>query len=60
MAYQPRASHTDADRNLISNIHARGTNAQEAAVRILKLAARMMYTRASGYLLREESSALKE
>ena len=33
MAYQPRASHTDADRNLISNIHARGTNAQEAAVR---------------------------
>ncbi len=42
MAYQPRTSHTDADRNLISNIHARGTNAQEAAVRILKLAARMM------------------
>ena len=60
MAYQPRTSHTDADRNLISNIHARGTNAQDAAVRILKLAARMMNRRASGYLLREESSALEE
>ena len=24
MAYRPRAGHTDADRNLISNIHARG------------------------------------
>ena len=24
MAYEPRMSHTDANRNLISNIHARG------------------------------------
>src|SRR5271165_3829709 len=35
MAYQPRPSHTDANRNLISNIHARGLNPQAAAVRIL-------------------------
>ena len=27
MAYRPRATHTDADRNLISNIHARGLSA---------------------------------
>jgi len=60
MAYQPRMSHTDADRNLISNIHARGTNAREAAARILNLATRMMTTRASGYLLREESPALED
>jgi ethanolamine ammonia-lyase small subunit len=59
MAYQPRMSHTDADRNLISNIHARGTNALDAAVRILNLAARMMKARASGYLLREESPAVE-
>ena len=59
MAHQPRTSHTDADRNLISNIHARGTSVQHAAVRILNLATLMMTTRASGYRLREESSALK-
>jgi ethanolamine ammonia-lyase small subunit len=59
MAHQPRRSHTDADRNLISNIHARGTSVQHAAVRILNLAARMMKARASGYLLREESPALE-
>ncbi len=60
MAYQPRTSHTDADRNLISNIHARGTNVKEAGVRILNVAAWMMKTRASGYLLREESSTLED
>src|ERR1700728_2334982 len=31
MAYRPRAGHTDADRNLISNIHSRGLSANEAA-----------------------------
>ena len=39
MAYQPKASDTDANRNLISNIHARGVSAEQAAERILKLAA---------------------
>ncbi len=60
MAYQPRASHTDADRNLISNIHARGTSPAQAALRILNLAALMMKHSASGCLVREESPALGE
>src|SRR5467141_3231085 len=53
MAYQPRNSHTDASRNLISNIHARGASTQQAALRILNFAARMMKARTSGCLLRE-------
>lgn len=60
MAYQPRNPHTDADRNLISNIHVRGLKAQEAALRILNLAARMMEAGTSGYLLKEELPALGE
>lgn len=59
MAYRPRRTHSDADRNLISNIHARGTNPQDAAVRILNLAAQMMQAGASGYRLRERPPALK-
>ena len=54
MAYRPKASHTDANRNLISNIHARGVSTDRAAERILNLAALMMTTHASGYQLREE------
>ncbi|MGA7288953.1 MAG: ethanolamine ammonia-lyase subunit EutC [Terriglobales bacterium] len=54
MAYQPTASHTDANRNLISNIHARGVSAEQAAERILKLADSMIKTKTSGYQLREE------
>ena len=42
MAYSPRPGHTDADRNLISNIHARGVRIEDAANRILSMAARMM------------------
>jgi ethanolamine ammonia-lyase small subunit len=58
MAYQPRASHTDANRNLISNIHARGTNPAQAALRILNLAALMMKHSASGCLVKKGSPAL--
>jgi len=54
MAYRPNRSHTDADRNLISNIHARGVSCADAAVRILSLAATMMQSRISGFKLREE------
>lgn len=54
MAYRPRRGHTDADRNLISNIHARGVSVREAAPRILHLAAQMMKSGISGYQLREE------
>jgi ethanolamine ammonia-lyase small subunit len=54
MAYRPKASDTDAHRNLISNIHARGVSPEYAAQRILNLAALMMKTRESGCQLREE------
>jgi ethanolamine ammonia-lyase small subunit len=54
MAYRPKASDTDANRNLISNIHARGVSTEYAAQRILNLAALMMKTRESGCQLREE------
>ena len=58
MAYRPRRAHSDADRNLISNIHERGTNPEDAAVRILNLAAHMMQVGASGYRLREGPATL--
>jgi ethanolamine ammonia-lyase small subunit len=60
MAYRPRNGHTDADRNLISNIHARGVKAPDAAVRILNLAAQMMNAGASGYNVREGPLPLPE
>ena len=53
MAYQPKASDTDANRNLISNIHARGVSTEQAVQRILNLAAAMMKTQNSGCELRE-------
>lgn len=59
MAYRPRAQHTDAGRNLISNIHARGVSVEGAAGRILNLAARMMEASLSGVKLREELRALE-
>jgi ethanolamine ammonia-lyase small subunit len=58
MAYRPRHTHSDADRNLISNIHARGTNPEDAAVRILNVVAQMMHACASGYRLREGPAAI--
>src|SRR5579862_3289352 len=54
MAYRPSAGHTDADRNLISNIHARGVSPQQAAARILDLAAQMMTLEISGCTIRED------
>ena len=54
MAYQPRAADTDANRNLISNIHSRGLSPQTAAERILSLAAQMMAQRMSGFSIREQ------
>lgn len=57
MAYRPARSHSDANRNLISNIHARGVRPQAAADRILSLAARMMKVESSGFAVREELPA---
>jgi ethanolamine ammonia-lyase small subunit len=58
MAYQPKSWDTDANRNLISNIHARGVSTEQAAQRILDLAASMMKTQKSGCQLREELPAV--
>jgi ethanolamine ammonia-lyase small subunit len=53
MAYQPRPGHSDAERNLISNIHGRGVSAGDAAVRIANLAAECMRLGCSGTAAKE-------
>jgi ethanolamine ammonia-lyase small subunit len=58
LAHRPRSGHTDAQRNLISNIHGRGVSHAEAASRILALAERMMQLRTSGIEVKEELPAL--
>jgi ethanolamine ammonia-lyase small subunit len=58
MAYRPRAAHSDADRNLISNIHAQGVSTSEAVGRILSLAAQIMEAGASGYRIKEDRRTL--
>lgn len=55
MAYGPRDSQTDAERNVISNIHTRGLTVEQAAVRILKLAEQMMRMGISGCRLRQDA-----
>jgi ethanolamine ammonia-lyase small subunit len=54
MAYRPRPGHTDARRNLISNIHARGVPPDAAAQRVLALAEKMRTTGESGVAVKEE------
>jgi ethanolamine ammonia-lyase small subunit len=54
MAYQPRAGHNDSNRNLISNIHARGVSAEAAASRVIDLAEQMMRRQTSGVEIKEE------
>jgi ethanolamine ammonia-lyase small subunit len=58
MAYSPRSGHTDADRNLVSNIHARGVRIEDAVTRITNLAARMLALKRSGTTLKEENPQL--
>lgn len=53
MAYRPRAGCTDADRNLVCNIHARGTVPADAVARVMDLAEQMRETRISGVDLKE-------
>ena len=48
MAFRANREQSDADRNLISNIHARGTPPQQAATRILDLISAMMSRQISG------------
>ncbi len=54
LAFRPRPGHTDAQRNLISNIHARGVAPPMAAERILALAAQMRAQQASGVTVKEQ------
>jgi ethanolamine ammonia-lyase small subunit len=54
MAYRPRPGHTDAHRNLISNIHARGVDPEAAARRIGALAEQMRRLQASGVTVKEK------
>jgi ethanolamine ammonia-lyase small subunit len=56
MAFKPRPGDNDADRNLISNIHARGVSCEAAAMRIVKLAEQMMRRELSGVKLKESLS----
>ncbi len=57
MAFRPQLSNTDANRNLISNIHSRGLKPQGAADKILSLAAQMMAQQISGFGIHEQSPA---
>lgn len=56
MAYRPDSTHTDANRNLISNIHARGLSDDDVTDRILQLAELMIMERTSGCNLRIDSN----
>lgn len=55
MAFRPRSGHTDADRNVISNIHSRGLNVADAADRITNLAEQMMRQTRSGTTLKGDT-----
>jgi ethanolamine ammonia-lyase small subunit len=54
MAYRPRTGHTDANRNLISNIHARGVGLEEATRRIVALAEQFRICGRSGVEVKEQ------
>jgi ethanolamine ammonia-lyase small subunit len=58
LAYRPKAGHTDADRNLISNIHPRGVSIESAAARIIAFAETLRAAGRSGVGLTEHASAL--
>jgi ethanolamine ammonia-lyase small subunit len=58
MAYCPRTGHSDADRNLISNIHSRGLGVRDAAERILGFAAKMKAAQISGVTLGDQPASL--
>ena len=58
LAYRPRSGHTDAQRNLISNIHARGVSHEDAARRTMALAEQMRRRQLSGVAIKEELPSL--
>ncbi len=46
--YEPKVGKTDGDRNMMSNIHLRGTPPEEAGRRLALLAEAMIQQRTSG------------
>jgi len=58
LAYHPQTGHTDAHRNLISNIHARGVGLDEATRRILALADQFRMVGRSGFDVKETIPAI--
>ena len=58
LAYRPRPGHTDAERNVVSNIHARGVPPADAARRVAALAAAVTRAGGSGVGVKEELPAL--
>jgi ethanolamine ammonia-lyase small subunit len=60
LAYRPRAGHTDAQRNLISNIHEGGLPVQDAAARIARFADLLRHARSSGIALKESAGLLPD
>lgn len=57
LAYQPASGHTDAQRNLISNIHPRGVDHAAAAVRIAALIDQLLRQQTSGVAIKEQAFA---
>jgi ethanolamine ammonia-lyase small subunit len=51
LVFEPKVGRTDGDRNMMSNIHARGTPAKEAGPRLAALAAGMISQGKSGVRL---------
>lgn len=51
LVYEPRIGKTDGDRNMMSNIHARGTPPAEAAERLALLVGAMLEQKRSGVTL---------
>jgi ethanolamine ammonia-lyase small subunit len=60
IAYRPSKSHTDANRNLISNIHSRGLKPHAAADRILNFVGQMMTQCMSGIGVKEQLPAANQ
>ena len=56
LAFRPTPGHTDAHRNVVSNIHATGTPPARAAERIVALAADMIRYATSGPAIKEQLS----
>ncbi|OZF52174.1 hypothetical protein CH293_12460 [Rhodococcus sp. 14-2470-1b] len=60
MAWRPGPGNTDADRNLVANIHARGVGPVDSVARILDLAAQMHSRRYSGVAIKENLALAAE